>query len=70
LIFIIRFGVDFDNVRLISTNNKILIRLLTVLGRGKIYTTNTQIPDSSLTWLDTGISIKSGGAKLVLLAQP
>ena len=31
--------------------------------RGKIDTSNTQIHDSPLAWLGTGISINSGGAK-------
>ena len=32
----------------------------------KIDTSNTQIHDRSLYWLDTGTSIKSGGVKIVL----
>jgi hypothetical protein len=37
-----------------------------IVERGKIYTTNAQIHDSSLPWLGTDTSIKSGGVKLVL----
>ena len=40
-----------------------------IVERGKIYTSNTQIHDSSLPWLGTGTSIKSGGVKLVLWAH-
>jgi hypothetical protein len=39
------------------------------LKKGKIDTLNTQIQDSSLFWLGTGISIKSGGVKLVVWSQ-
>ena len=37
--------------------------------RGKIDTPNTQIHDSSLSWVGTGTSIKSGGVRLVLWLQ-
>ena len=40
-----------------------------IVERGEINTSNTQIDDSSLSWLDTGTSIKSTGAKLVLWSQ-
>jgi len=36
--------------------------------RGKIHTPNTQIHDRSLSWLETGTSIKSCWIKLVLWA--
>ena len=36
-----------------------------IVGKGKIDTPNTQIYDHSLSWLGTGTSIISGGAKLV-----
>jgi len=34
-----------------------------------IDTPNIQIHDSTLSWLGTGTSIKSGGVKLVVLAK-
>lgn len=37
--------------------------------RDQIYTTNTKIQDHSISSLGTDISIKSGGATLVLCAQ-
>jgi len=37
-----------------------------IVERGKIYTTNTQIYDGSLSWLGTGTSIKCGGVTLFL----
>jgi hypothetical protein len=40
-----------------------------IVARDKIDTPNTQIHDNSLSCLDTGTSIKSGGVKLILLAQ-
>jgi hypothetical protein len=40
-----------------------------IVGRVKSDTPNIQINNRSLSWLDTGTSIKSGGAKLVLLTQ-
>ena len=40
-----------------------------IVGDDKIDTPNTQIYYLSLSWLDTGTSIKSGGVKLVLWAQ-
>ena len=40
-----------------------------VVERDKIDTHNTHIHAHSLSWLSTGTSIKSGGAKLVLCAQ-
>ena len=39
-----------------------------IVERGKIATTNTQIHDRSLSWLDTDTSIKSDGVELVLYA--
>ena len=36
-----------------------------IVERGKIVTPNTQIHDRSLSWLDTGTSITSGGVKLL-----
>jgi len=39
------------------------------VDRNKIDSRNTQIYDRSLSWLDTGTSIKSGGVKLVLFDQ-
>ena len=36
-----------------------------MVERGKIATTNTQIRDRSLSWLDTGFSIKRSAVKLV-----
>ena len=35
--------------------------------RGKIDTPNAQIHDCTLSWLDTGTSIKSGVAKIIFL---
>ena len=40
-----------------------------IVERDKIDTTNTQIHDRSLSWLDTDTSIKTGEVKLVLWAQ-
>jgi hypothetical protein len=40
-----------------------------ILERGKIYTSNTQIHDRSLSFLGTDTSIKSGGVKLAAYAQ-
>jgi hypothetical protein len=40
-----------------------------IVERGKSDIPNTQIHDRSLSWIGTGISIKSGGVKLVLWAQ-
>ena len=40
-----------------------------IAERGKNYNINTEIHDRSLSWLGTGISIKSGGVKLVLWTQ-
>jgi hypothetical protein len=40
-----------------------------IIERGKIDTPNIQIHDRSLSWISTGISIKSGGVKLVLCSQ-
>ena len=40
-----------------------------IVARDKIDTPNTQIHDNSLSCLGTGTSIKSGGVKLILLAQ-
>jgi hypothetical protein len=37
-----------------------------IVVRDKNDTFNTQIHDSSLSWLGTGTSVKSGGVKLVL----
>jgi hypothetical protein len=37
-----------------------------ILESGKIDTTNKRIHDRSLSWLGTGMSIKSGGVKLML----
>ena len=37
-----------------------------IVERGRIDTPDTQIHDRSLSWLCTGTSIKSGGAKLIL----
>jgi hypothetical protein len=36
-----------------------------IVERDKIDTPNTLIPDLSLSWLDTDISIISGGVKLL-----
>ena len=41
-----------------------------IVERGKIDTTTTQIRDLSLVWCGTGTSLKSGGVKLVLRAEP
>jgi hypothetical protein len=40
-----------------------------IVERGKIDTTKTHVHDRSLSWLDTGTSITSGGVKLVLFKQ-
>ena len=40
-----------------------------IVEKGKIDTSNKQIPDHSLSWLGTGTSIISGRVKLVLWAQ-
>ena len=42
---------------------------INIVERGKIDTPNTQICDSSLSWLGTGTSVKSGWVKLVFWAQ-
>ena len=40
-----------------------------IVERDTVDTPNTQIHNRSLSWLGTGTSIKSGGAKIVLWAQ-
>jgi hypothetical protein len=43
-----------------------ILELFPQCGTHKYMTSNTQIHDHLLSWLDTGTSIKSGGVKLVL----
>jgi hypothetical protein len=40
-----------------------------ISARGKIDTPNTQVHDRTISWLDTGTSIRSGRVKRVLLGQ-
>ena len=40
-----------------------------IVEKDEIDTVNTQIHARTVTWLRTGISIKSGGVKLVVCAQ-
>ena len=40
-----------------------------IVGRVKIDTPNTEIQDRSISWLGTGISIKSGGVQLFFWTQ-
>jgi len=51
---------EYHNVGLILKSN------IKIVERDKIDTPCTQIHDGSLSWLDTGTSIKSDGVKLVL----
>jgi hypothetical protein len=51
------------NVTLLNT---VPISYRKIVERGKIYTPNTQIHDSSLSWLGTGTVINSGRVRLVL----
>ena len=46
-----------------SEQSQIPIKKIAAIGR--IDTSNIQVHDQSLIWLDTGTSLKSGGAKLV-----
>ena len=41
-----------------------------IVERGKINTPSTLIQDSSISWLGTSTSIKSGGLKLILWIKP
>jgi hypothetical protein len=50
----------YHTVGTIRTSNR------KIVDKEKIDTPNTQIHDCSVSWLDTGTSIKSGGVKLVL----
>ena len=52
-----------------NTVGTILKSNIKIVERGNIDTPNTQLHDSSLSWLGTGTSIKSGGVKRVLWTQ-
>ena len=54
---------NISTVRTVKKSNRKIVK------RYKIDTPNKQIHDISLSWLDTGTSIKSGRIKLVLWAQ-
>jgi hypothetical protein len=51
---------EYRNVGLILKSN------IKIVERDKIDTPSTQIHDGSLSWLDTGTSIKSDGVRVVL----
>jgi hypothetical protein len=61
----IPFGTpNFDSIS--WQNGLITITTIKIVERDRIDTANTQIHDRSLSWLGTGMSIKTGRVKLAL----
>jgi hypothetical protein len=62
-----RYNLMWSNQK--PNNNTPLNQFSYFIKRGKMETINTQIYDRTLSLLGTGISIKSGGVKLVVWVQ-